>query len=48
MAIELAPAAVAGNAYFLIHPGSPDLLLLGLSGYAALMVIAQICRSIAR
>jgi tellurite resistance protein len=42
MAIELAPAAVAGNAYFLIHPGSPDLLLLGLSGYAALMVIAQI------
>jgi tellurite resistance protein len=42
MAIELAPAAVAGNAYFLIHPGSPDQLLLGLSGYAALMVIAQI------
>jgi tellurite resistance protein len=42
MAIELAPAAVAGNAYFLIHPGPPDLLLLGLSGYAALMVIAQI------
>jgi tellurite resistance protein len=42
MAIELAPAAVAGNAYFLIHPGPPDLLLLALSGYAALMVIAQI------
>jgi tellurite resistance protein len=42
MAIELAPAAVAGNAYFLIHPGPPDLLLLGLSGYAALMLIAQI------
>jgi tellurite resistance protein len=42
MAIELAPAAVAGNAYFLIHPGPPDLLLLGLSGYAAVMVIAQI------
>jgi tellurite resistance protein len=42
MAIELAPAAVAGNAYFLIHPGPPDLLLLGLSGYAALMTIAQI------
>lgn len=42
MAIELAPAAVAGNAYFLIHPGRPDLLLLGLSGYAAVMVIAQI------
>jgi tellurite resistance protein len=42
MAIELAPAAVAGNAYFLIHPGPPDLLLLALSGYAALMVVAQI------
>jgi tellurite resistance protein len=42
MAIELAPAAVAGNAYFLIHPGAPDLLLLTLSGYAALMVVAQI------
>jgi tellurite resistance protein len=42
MAIELAPAAVAGNAYFLIHPGAPDLLLLALSGYGALMVVAQI------
>jgi tellurite resistance protein len=42
MAIEMAPAAVAGNAYFLIHPGQPDLLLLGLGGYAALMTIAQI------
>ena len=42
MAIELAPAAVAGNAYFLIHPGAPDLLLLGLSGYGAIMVVAQI------
>jgi tellurite resistance protein len=42
MAIELAPAAVAGNAYILIHPGSPDLLLRGLSGYAILMIVAQI------
>jgi tellurite resistance protein len=42
MAIELAPAAVAGNAYFLLHPGPPDQLLLGLSGYAALMVVAQL------
>jgi tellurite resistance protein len=42
MAIEMAPAAVAGNAYFLIHTGPPDLLLLGLSGYAALMTIAQL------
>jgi tellurite resistance protein len=42
MAIELAPAAVAGNAYFLIHPGRPDLLLLGLAGYGALMTVAQL------
>jgi tellurite resistance protein len=42
MAIELAPAAVAGNAYFLIHRGPPDLLLFGLGGYAALMTVAQI------
>jgi tellurite resistance protein len=42
MAIELAPAAVAGNAYFLLHPGPPDTLLFTLSGYAVLMVIAQI------
>jgi tellurite resistance protein len=41
MAIELAPAAVAGNAYFLIHPGPPDTLLYVLSGYAVLMLIAQ-------
>jgi tellurite resistance protein len=42
MAIELAPAAVAGNAYFLMHPGPPDLLLQALSGYGVLMVVAQI------
>jgi tellurite resistance protein len=42
MAIEMAPAAVAGNAYFLIHPGSPNLLLIVLSGYGVLMTIAQI------
>ena len=42
MAIEMAPAAVAGNAYFLIHPGSPNLLLVVLSGYGVLMTIAQI------
>jgi tellurite resistance protein len=42
MAIELAPAAVAGNAYFLIHPGAPDLVLLGLTGYGVLMVVAQL------
>jgi tellurite resistance protein len=42
MAIEMAPAAVAGNAYFLIHPGPPDLMLFALSGYGAMMTIAQI------
>jgi tellurite resistance protein len=42
MAIELAPPAVAGNAYFLIHSGQPDALLLGLSGYAALTVVVQL------
>jgi tellurite resistance protein len=42
MAIEMAPAAVAGNAYFLIHSGAPDLLLYGLAGYGALMTVAQI------
>jgi hypothetical protein len=42
MAIELAPPALAGNAYFLIHPGEPDRLLLGLAGYAAVMVVAQL------
>jgi tellurite resistance protein len=42
MAIELAPAAVAGNAYFLLHPGPPDTVLFTLSGYAVLMVIAQL------
>src|SRR5207244_5752253 len=42
MAIELAPAAVAGNAYFVIHAGPPDLLLLALTGFAALMTVAQL------
>jgi tellurite resistance protein len=42
MAIEVAPPAVAGNAYFVMHPGAPDLLALGLAGYAAVMVVAQL------
>lgn len=42
LAIELAPPAIAGNAYFLLHPGPPDQLALGLAGYAALMVVAQV------
>ena len=42
LAIELAPPALAGSAYFLLHPGPPDQLALGLAGYAALMVLAQV------
>jgi len=41
MAIELAPPAVAGSAYFLLHPGRPDLFAYGIAGYAVMMVIAQ-------
>jgi tellurite resistance protein len=41
LAIELAPPAIAGSAYFLLHPGPPDQLALGIAGYAALMIIAQ-------
>jgi tellurite resistance protein len=41
MAIELAPPAVAGSAYFAIHP-APDPVALGLAGYMAFMVVAQL------
>jgi tellurite resistance protein len=41
MAIELAPPAVAGSAYFALHP-APDPVAVGLAGYAALMVVAQL------
>jgi tellurite resistance protein len=41
LAIELAPPALAGSAYFLLHPGPPDQLALALAGYAALMIVAQ-------
>jgi tellurite resistance protein len=41
MAIELAPPAVASSAYFALHP-SPDPVALGLGGYAAFMVVAQL------
>jgi tellurite resistance protein len=42
MAIELAPPAVAGSAYFLLYPGHPDLVAYGIAGYAAMSVVAQI------
>ncbi|MEA2468515.1 MAG: tellurite resistance protein [Thermoleophilaceae bacterium] len=41
MAIELAPAALAGSAHFALHP-AVDSLALGLAGYAAFMVVAQL------
>jgi tellurite resistance protein len=42
LALGLAPPVVAGNAYFVIHPGSPDKLAFGLAGYAAVMAAAQV------
>jgi tellurite resistance protein len=42
VAIEIAPPAVAGNAYFAMHSGPPDAVLFGLAGYTVLMVVAQI------
>jgi tellurite resistance protein len=41
MAIELAPPAVAGSAYFALHP-RPDLVAYGIAGYAAVTLIAQL------
>jgi tellurite resistance protein len=41
LAIVVAPPAIAGSAYFLLHPGPPDQLALALAGYAALMIVAQ-------
>jgi tellurite resistance protein len=42
LAIDAAPVAVAGNAYFLLHPGSPDVVAFALAGYAVTMVVAQV------
>lgn len=42
IAIELAPPAVAGGAYFELHGTKPDIVAYGLAGYAVLMVIAQL------
>jgi tellurite resistance protein len=44
LAIELAPPVVAGNAYFVLHHGSPDKVAFGLAGYAAVMVVSQVRR----
>lgn len=42
IAIEVAPAAVAGNAYFVMNGGRVDALAAGLAGYAILMVLVQL------
>lgn len=42
MAIEIAPAAVASVAYFLIHGAHVTPVLTALAGYGLLMVLAQI------
>jgi tellurite resistance protein len=42
VAIELAPPAVAGNAYFVLHGPVPDPFLYALAGYAVFMGIVQL------
>ena len=42
MAIELAPPAVGGIAYLLIHGPTPDPVAYFLAGYAALMALVQL------
>jgi tellurite resistance protein len=42
LAIELAPPAVAGIAYFALTGGKIDLLAQALAGYTVLMVLVQI------
>jgi tellurite resistance protein len=41
LAIEVAPVALAGNAYFLLTNGSVNLLTYMFAGYAVLMVLVQ-------
>jgi tellurite resistance protein len=42
MAIEVAPPAVAGNAYFALHGLHADPFAYGLAGYGILMVLVQL------
>jgi tellurite resistance protein len=42
MAIELAPPAVAGSAYFVLEQGRPGLAGYAIAGYAGIAVIAQL------
>jgi tellurite resistance protein len=42
LAIELAPPAVGGNAYFALDRGVPSTLAYGLAGYTGLMIVVQL------
>jgi tellurite resistance protein len=42
MAIEVAPPAVAGNAYFALHGLAPTTFAYALAGYGVLMVLVQL------
>jgi len=42
LAIELAPPAVAGSAYFLLHGPTPTPFAYALAGYTVLMVLVQL------
>ena len=42
LAIEVAPVALAGNAYFLLTNGSINLLTYMFAGYAVLMILVQL------
>jgi tellurite resistance protein len=42
LAIELAPPAVAGSAYFLLHGSVPTAFAYALAGYTVLMVLVQL------
>lgn len=42
LAIELAPPAVAGNAWFVMHGGHPDLVAEMIAGYGLLMLLVQL------
>jgi tellurite resistance protein len=42
LAIEVAPPAVAGNAYFALREGPDDPFMYALAGFCALSVVAQL------
>ena len=42
LAIELAPPAIAGSAYFALHGSAAGTVAYGFAGYAVLMVLVQV------